>query len=338
MSPFTRSTSFFSVLTSALATLLLLTGCDPKEPAGPPLPEATGDKAPAQAEIPLPSAEQSQAGAVATGSHRWVGSVKAKHHVEIAPQMTGVIASIEVEEGDKVEKGQRLFRIEGSEVKLSVAQAGAAVSSAELQLAEAKREADRTAKLAERGSVGQANLERAQAGVEAAEAGVKQAKAAAAIAKARTSDLTVESPISGLVTSKYKSVGELATMMPPTIVLVIDDLSVIEVRVRVPELKLREINVGSAVSVYFPALDEERQVPITRIGNAVDPHTRTIELVIEVDNQDLRIKSGMSVEVELSKPEPGPEPEPSADAPPEGQNPAGDSSPTAMISSESKTG
>ncbi|NVB38549.1 efflux RND transporter periplasmic adaptor subunit [Pseudenhygromyxa sp. WMMC2535] len=283
------------------AALSCLAACDRGE-EGAGLPDAKGDSAPARAEIPLPSASQRAATeAVESGSHRWIGSVKAKHHVELAPQMTGVISSIEVEEGDRVEAGDRLFRIEGSAVKLGVAQANAALAGAELQLADAQREAERTAKLAQRGSVGAANLERAEAGVEAAEAGVKQAKAALGIAKARTADLLVKSPISGVVTSKYKSVGELATMAPPTTVLVIDDLSVVEVRVRVPELKLREIDVGSSVSVYLPALDDTREVPVTRIGNAVDPHTRTIELIIDVQNPDMRIKAGMSVEVGLPR-------------------------------------
>jgi RND family efflux transporter MFP subunit len=176
---------------------------------------------------------------------------------------------------------------------------------------------ERTRKLAERGSVGAANLERAEAGVAAAEAGVKQAKTAVSMAKARTADLTVESPIAGIVTAKYKNVGEIATMMPPTTVVVIDDLSLIEVRVRVPELKLREIDIGSTVTVYFPALDLERDVEITRIGNAVDPHTRTIELIIEVSNIDLRIKSGMSVEVEIgSAPVAAPAPAPAVEPTP----------------------
>ena len=288
----------------SLSLGLSLSACDKPEDRGPALPEASGEQAPARTKIPTASQIAKGETARQTADHRWVGTVRAKHHVELAPGMTGVIANIEVEEGDTVEAGQRLFRIEGSEVKLAVSQAKAAVAAAELQLAEAEREAERTRKLAERGSVGHANLERAQAGVEAAKAGVKQAKAAAAVARARTADLTVESPIAGVVTSKLKNVGEVATMMPPTVVVVIDDLSIVEVRVRVPELKLREVDTGSPVTVYFPALDEEREVPVTRIGNAVDPRTRTIELIIEVDNPDRRIKSGMSVEVELGTREP----------------------------------
>ena len=95
--------------------------------------------------------------------------------------------------------------------------------------------------------------------------------------------------------------AQVSERMPPTTVVVIDDLSLVEVRVRVPELKLREVDVGSPVKVYFPAPDEQLEVPVTRIGNAVDPHTRTIELIIEVPNPKLRIKSGMSVEVEIGR-------------------------------------
>ena len=255
--------------------------------------------------------------------------------------MGGVIAAINFEEGDTVEKGDQVFRISGSAVKLAVSQAKAAVASAELQHAEAGREAERTRKLTERGSVGSASLERANAGVEAAGAGVKQAKAAASLARARTGDLTVESPISGIITAKLKSVGEVAMTMPPTIVVVIDNFTTIEVRVRVPELKLREVDVGSKVNVHFPALDLDRDVTITRIGNSVDPRTRTIELIIEVDNADLRIKPGMSVEVELgAKPAAASAEAPNADTPSDTNNPesASNTSPTAMLEPSRKSG
>lgn len=299
--------SLVATLPMVLGLAVTLTACDTsKAESGPQLPEPTGEQAPKRVDIPTPAKAIAGETAYETSNHRWLGSVKAKHHVELAPGMTGVIASIEVEEGDTVKAGDQVFRIEGSEVKLAVSQAQAALAAAELQHAEAEREAERTRKLAEKGSVGAANLERAEAGVAAADAGVKQAKAAVSMAKARTADLTVESPISGIVTAKYKNVGEIATMMPPTTVVVIDDLSLVEVRVRVPELKLREIDVGSTVGVYFPALDHQRDVAITRIGNAVDPHTRTIELIIEVPNEDLRIKAGMSVEVEIGRREAAP--------------------------------
>ncbi len=334
-------------LMTSLGLACMLIACDKADPAAG-LPGNDGGKPmPAPVEIPTAGVETANTHAKQSSNHRWVGSAQAKHHVELAPGMSGVIASISVAEGDKVEAGQQVFRIEGAEVKLAVSQAEAAVASAQLALDEAEREAERTRKLSERGSVGTANLERAEAGVEAARAGVKQAKAAASLARSRTGDLTVETPISGIVTHKLADVGEVATMMPPTIVLVIDDLSVIEVRVRVPELKLREIDIGSPVQVHFPALDKTLEVPITRIGNAVDSRTRTIELIIEVPNSDMRIKSGMSVEVGLTPPPAKPADtalEADAAAPSEAAPPSGAASPTdsrkstAMIVQPAKAG
>jgi RND family efflux transporter MFP subunit len=340
-------------LISSLSLFFLLGACDKADPAAG-LPAAKGDGAPARVEIPT---DAGMAGdhARQTANHRWVGTAQAKHHVELAPGMTGVIAAIEVEEGDTVVAGQQVFRIKGAEVKLMVSQAEAVVASAELAFGEAEREAERTRKLAERGSVGSANLERAQAGVEAAAAGVKQAKAAASLARSRTGELTVETPISGVVTRRLQDVGEMATMMPPTIVLVIDDLSTIEVRVRVPELKLRELDVGTPVTVYFPALDHTLEVPITRIGNAVDARTRTIELIIEVANPDMKIKSGMSVEVAIGKAAATPaKPDAAVPDAPDAAKPAAEpsdakpsvaadpkaesSSPTAMVVAPSKAG
>lgn len=319
----------------ALGLALLATGCDKSE-GDDALPPATGDQAPERGDIPRPNSDALASSGHQTANHRWVGTVRAKQHVELAPGAGGVIAAIHVEEGDTVEEGQQVFKISGAAMRSAVSQARAGVTAAELQLAEAEREAERTRKLAARGSVGQANLERAESGVDAAAAAVKQAKTAVSAARARTGDLTVESPISGIVTAKNKSVGEVAMTMPPTVVLVIDNYSTIEVRVRVPELKLREIDVGSDVNVYFPALDLRKTVSITRIGGSVDARTRTIELIIDVDNEDLRVKPGMSVEVELgSTPEPEPE---QAEAEATNDKADADAGPTAMLDSSSKPG
>lgn len=325
-----------------LGLALMLSACDGGEEAKSSLPPASGEGAAERAEIPMPTTTADGAQAQETANHRWVGTVRAKQHVEMAPIMGGTISAINFDEGDTVKEGDVLFKISGSAVRHGVSQAAAAVAAAELQLSEAEREAERTRKLADRGSVGSANLDRANAGVDAAAAGVRQAKAAAAAARSRTGDLKVESPISGVVTMKLKSVGEVAMTMPPTIVLVIDNFETVEVRVRVPELKLREIDVGSEVTAHFPALDLARTVPITRIGNSVDPRTRTIELIIEVDNPELRIKPGMSVELELPRKDAPAEAAAEAPAEPEAapdaQEGTAAASPTAMLDSQRKPG
>jgi multidrug efflux pump subunit AcrA (membrane-fusion protein) len=85
--------------------------------------------------------------------------------------------------------------------------------------------------------------------------------------------------------------------MPPTVVLVIEDHSQLEIRFRIPELDLKTIDKGTELEAHFPAVDETRTVTVSRIGASVDVRTRSIEIIAKVDNADGRLKPGMSTEV-----------------------------------------
>ena len=104
-----------------------------------------------------------------------------------------------------------------------------------------------------------------------------------------------------MVVSKLKSEGEMATMMPPTVVLVVQDQSVLELRFRLPERALTQIKMGEAVRVKFEALGLKRTAKIARIQNAVDARTRTVEVVAEIPNPDGALRSGLLAEVELGE-------------------------------------
>ena len=56
------------------------------------------------------------------------------------------------------------------------------------------------------------------------------------------------SPIDGVVTEKRMSVGETATMMPPSIVLVVQDIDRLELRARLPETALRTVREKSELA------------------------------------------------------------------------------------------
>ena len=116
------------------------------------------------------------------------------------------------------------------------------------------------------------------------------------------------------MTAKLKNEGEMATMMPPTVVLVVQDQSVLELRFRLPERSLAEVKVGEAVTAKFEALGVTRQAKVTRIQPVVDPRTRTVEVVAEVPNPDGALKSGLLAEVELGAAERA-EAEPPAEPP-----------------------
>lgn len=290
------------ILITALLTALV--ACDPGEGDKPKLPPTQG----VAPKIPVPSAGAGEAkarpqpGTRDMTRERYVGNARPKHEAELGPKMSGTLAAVEVQEGDRVKKGQVLFRLDGRSTRLGVAAAEAGLQGAQIARDNAKRELERQQQLAAKGTIAAAVLERSEAAYNAALNGVSQAEVSVSMARRGSSDSTVVSPIDGLVAHKLKSVGETVTMMPPTTVVVIQDQSVLEVRVRVPEAALKLLHEGDIVTAHFTAVEVQREATIVRIQPTVDAATRTIEVVADVDNADGVLRPGMYVEVELRPP------------------------------------
>jgi len=269
------------------AALLLvgLAGCrnaDGREQLPPP----NGSGAPPPLVIPAVASAALETSSSTTDRLVVTGTAAPVKEAKVGPKTTGVVAAMRVEEGDTVKKGQLLFRLSAANQALAVNQAQAALASALVGQTTAKTELDRIKTLHERGSV--------------APAAVDQARAAVASARQATADAAVVSPISGVVSRRLASVGDTVSMMPPTVVLIIQDISKLEVRGRVPETMLAKLEPGSPIRVRFPAVKQERTVEIERISPSVDPMTRTIEVVALVPNEDRSLKAGMLVELDFS--------------------------------------
>lgn len=266
------------------------------------LPDPTGSGLPAPAIPQIASSDSVSKNSSSDGEDdqfRGTGTLHARDEAELGPKTSGVLTAITVDEGDRVKKGQLLFRLDSQQAGLAIKQGEAALSAANVSLSAARLEEGRTRQLLEHGSVAPALYDAAKSRLDAALAGVEQAKAALALAKQRAAELSVYSPINGIVTAKLKNVGETVTMVPPTVVLVVQDLTALELRARLPERVLSEVAVDKPVEVSFPALAESRTVKITRITPTVDPRTRTVEVIANIDNGDGKLKSGMLAEIRL---------------------------------------
>jgi RND family efflux transporter MFP subunit len=232
---------------------------------------------------------------------RGTGTLHPLREAQLGPKSSGVIAAITVEQGDRVKKGQLLFRLDSRQAQLAVEQAKTAVASAKVAEQTAELELNRTKQLFEKGNVAQAAYDQAKARLDGATAAVNQANSSVALAKKVAADSAVHSPIDGVVAAKLKSVGETATMMPPTIILIVQDVSKLELRARLPERALGTLKAGDRVRVDVPALGERLTVPIERINPSVDARTRTLEIVAILDNAAGKLRSGMLAEVSFGQ-------------------------------------
>ncbi len=291
-----KRSRFLGFVSLLLALCAPAAGCKTKE--GPTLPPAEGEGAPPAPTLPkLADLAPKNASELRSTARASTGSLRPRSEVALGPKETGVLSMIAVEEGQRVKKGQLMFRQEAAQAQLGVEQANAAVRAAQVQLDAAKTDFERVKSLRERGSIAADVFDGAQTRVRAAQTAVEQATVAVSQSARRTTDLSVASPIDGIVIEKRMNVGEVATLMPPSVVLVIADIDQLELRARLPESSLKTLREGSEVTAHFPAVDVSRRVIIKRIAPIVDPRTRTIEIVADLDNRGHALRAGMLAEV-----------------------------------------
>ncbi len=241
----------------------------------------------------------------------YTGRVAPEVEVNIVPKIPGRIASISVDIGDRVRKGQVLVRLEDAELvaALRSAEAGLAVAEANARIAaaaleDARRNLERMRQLYEAGAVSQQQLEQAQLNYERAAAGVadaqvKQAQAAVESARLQLANAVLTSPIDGVVTGRYADPGALAGTSQP--VLTVADIDSVQVQISVTGDDVNKIRVGQEVKVSVPAAGgREFKGEIARISPAADPRTRLYTVEIAVLNPDHSLKPGMFARVELT--------------------------------------
>lgn len=276
---------------------IILCACAREDPAAK-LPPATGEGAKPRPALPaLPKDEASKDGTFSPTEGRTTGTTYPKQEAQLGPSVGGIIASVDVEEGTRVKKGQVLFRQDTRDGELRVQQAKAALAGAEVSLRAMTTEYDRSKALFDEKALNRAQWEQMQAKLDGAKVGVEQAKVALQMAEKSVADATVRAPFDGVVTAKLKSVGEMATMMPPTVVLILQQQSVLELRFRLPERALSQVKTGDTITAQFSSLALTKTAQVTRIQPAVDPRTRTVEIVAEIPNSDLALRPGLLAEV-----------------------------------------
>lgn len=215
-----------------------------------------------------------------------VGTTRANDSVEITARVSNVVTGIGFEEGEFVEKGEVLARLESSEARANLAEA-------EANLAEIRTQYERTLELIDSHAVSRSVLDQQAAQMKSAEARVNAARAALA-------DHTIRAPFAGRVGLRRVSVGTLVT--PGVVITTLDQISQMELDFSVPESYLSTIEPGQSVqarSVAFP--DEVFVGKVDSIDTRIDPVTRTVNVRARLANEEGRLRPGMFMTVVLEK-------------------------------------
>jgi multidrug efflux system membrane fusion protein len=237
---------------------------------------------------------------------RAVGNVEAYTTVSVKSQVTGVLMHAHFKEGQDVKKGQLLFTIDPRPFEAALKQAEANLARDSAQLRNLREQVRRYAELVEKQYVSREQYDQIKTNADAAEAVVEADKAAVENAKVQLSYCYIYSPVNGRVGSLLVNEGNLVRVNDGTPLVVINQITPINVTFSVPEqhladLKRRMASGKLSVEARFQS-DEGRaeKGTLTFVDNAVDRPTGTIKLKAEFTNGERRLWPGQFVNVALT--------------------------------------
>jgi HlyD family secretion protein len=247
------------------------------------------------------------------------GVIEPETQVKISPEVSGEIIFLGVKEGDHVNKGQVLVRInpESASAQLDQQQAMLAAArsrkaQAEANLLRAEQEYARLMELknknlatAQELETGETQVKVNKAEVQAAQYQIQQNLAALRQLQVAASRTTIVAPISGIVTKLNSKLGEKvvgAIQMTGTEIMTIADLSVIEAVVDVSETDVVQVHLGDPTTIEVDAIKgQSYDARVTQISNSpkqsgmgTQEQITNFEVRLRFTNPDQRFRPGMT--------------------------------------------
>lgn len=222
--------------------------------------------------------------------------------VQVGSQVSGTIQEIFVDYNSIVKKNQIIIQIDPTFFKTQLNQVDANLMKAKVSVNDAKRNLDRTSKLFKENLVAQSDMDSAETNYETSLAMQKQASAAYESAKVNLENTTIRSPIDGIVIARNVDVGQTvaASFSSPTLFLIANDLSKMQVEANVDEADIGKIKEGQKVTFIVDAYPEETfygKVIQIRLSAQTVQNVVTYNVIMRVDNHDLKLKPGMTANV-----------------------------------------
>ena len=233
------------------------------------------------------------------------GIVETMQSVAVQSQVGGALLSVKFREGDDVTAGQVLFEIDPVPYRAALQQAEAVLARDQAQYANAQRDADRYASLAQRDFVTRSQADQAMANATALKAVVEADRANVASAQFNLDNASIRAPVAGKSGSLLVRQGNLVRPGTSTPMVVINQLHPILVRFAVPERELLLVQEysrrGPVKARATPGRESSRVIDgtLSFVDNGVDTTTGTVTLKARFQNEENLLWPGQFVPVSL---------------------------------------
>jgi len=223
----------------------------------------------------------------ASGVRSYPGTVQAADRVELSFRVGGPLIDFPVKEGQKVQKGELLARIDPRDYRI-------AVDKAEAEFAKADADYKRYQQLYEKEAVSLSDLELRQAQRDVTKSNLDNAKA-------DLSDTYLRAPFSGEIGETYFETGE--DIKSKERVLGLHGVDVIEIVINVPEndkaqFDAKRVKSRTITASFAFVTDREFDLTLSEFSAAADPRTQTYKATLSMAQPEgVNIQSGMTAEV-----------------------------------------
>ena len=246
------------------------------------------------------------------------GALEAVTTVQVGSQVSGIIEALYADYNSIVREGEVIARLEPSLFETQIEQGMANLARAEADLErlrvtldDARAQLARSEDLSSRSLISTMELEAAQVAVRSAEAQIKSSEAGVTQSRASLNQnevnlghTVITAPIDGIVIARQVDVGQTvaASMSAPELFIIAADLTKMRVIANIDESDVGRIRPGQPVTFTVDAYAAEvfeGTVSQIRLEPVVQQNVVTYATVIDVPNNELKLKPGMTATVTL---------------------------------------
>ncbi|MFN4290066.1 MAG: efflux RND transporter periplasmic adaptor subunit [Permianibacter sp.] len=223
------------------------------------------------------------------------GSLQPEKQADLRAEVSAVVMQVFKHNGDKVQKGDLLVRLDDTYLRENLASAEEAERASQQAFDQAQRQFERLKTLSSTGAVSTQNLEDAEIRRNNAQSDLAAAKARVVQARQQMEKTEVRAPFAGIISERSVSNGDTA-QVGKALLKVIDPNS-IRFEGFIAADQVNEVKVGNPVSFRVNGYGEQVfEGLIERVSPMANPATRQVEVAVKLQSKTGALVAGLFAE------------------------------------------
>jgi len=246
------------------------------------------------------------------------GTINPVNIVSVGSTVSGLMKAIYVDYNSEVKKGQLLAQIDPATFQAQVDQNQAQINNAQANLAKlnaelayAQKTYQRYKNLYDKNFIARSELDQAEsdylskmASVNAQRASISQARASLNTSMTNLGYTKIIAPVDGTIIKRAIDVGQpvAASFQAPELFTIAQDLKKMQIEVNVSEADIGKVKEGQQAEYTldgYPDVTFKGEVTQVRLNSTTTSNVVTYTVIVSVDNEDLKLKPGMTANVSI---------------------------------------